>query len=505
MKMKTRFLKRNFIALAVAMALYGCSDDFLEVQPTGRYLESNYYKDEAQAYTGLVATYDMLRKQSGGFENMITMLNAGSDDFYAGGGSSTDGAGIQGFSNYTLNPTTIPLSYWSDFYQGVFRANVMLAKLPGVEMDESTKARFTAESKALRAYYYFQLVTMFGDIPFYTTNLSTDQFYTIEKSPASVIYAQVEKDLLESLDALPNTVNRTTEVGRLTKGAAKAILGKVYLFQHKNAEAAAQFADVNGTPGGANTYGYQLLSNFNDLWMIDNKFNTESILEVVHTKTSNAAWGNWGSGTDEGNTVNVMVGPRGYSATADDAPKYETGWCFNPMTTDLQATLAGDPRYDATVADVGGLQAQGKALYSPGYQDTGFFLKKFMPTRADVTDGGGDAVLNYRQNTYIIRLADTYLMEAEALGGQGARAQALLDAVRARVGLPSIPVTLDAVYLERRKELAGEGHRWHDLIRSGQAATKLASRGFKAGKNEHWPIPQTETENTKITQNPAYN
>jgi hypothetical protein len=99
--------------------------------------------------------------------------------------------------------------------------------------------------------------------------------------------------------------------------------------------------------------------------------------------------------------------------------------------------------------------------------DTGYFLKKFMPTHADLTTGGGDAVLNYRQNTYVIRLADSYLMEAEALGGTGARAQALLDAVRARVGLPSITVSMDAVMKERRLELAGEGHRWHDLIRTG--------------------------------------
>ena len=503
--MKTRILKRNFIAVAVAMALFGCSDDFIEIKPSGTYLEDNYYKDENQAYTGLVAAYDVVRKQSGGFENMISMLNAGSDDFYAGGGSSTDGAGIQSWSNYTINATLLPQSYWSDFYQGVFRANVMLAKLPNVPMDENTKARFGAESKALRAYYYFQLVTMFGDIPFYTTNLTTDQFYTITKSPAADVYAQIEKDLLEAIPALPATLNLATEAGRLNKGAAQAILGKVYLFQHKNAEAAAQFAEVNGTPGQTNQYGNRLLANFADLWVIDNKYNTESIFECAHTNKSNADWSFWGTGYDEGNSLNVMVGPRGYSTSNSSAPNYRTGWSFNPATLDLANTLAGDPRMDATLANIGGLAAAGSAAYSPGYQDTGYFLKKFMPKTTDVTDGGGAADLNFRQNTYIIRLADTYLMEAEALGGQGARAQALLDAVRSRVGLPSVPVSLDNIYLERRKELAGEGHRWNDLIRSGQAATKLASRGFIAGKHEHWPVPLKETENTSVTQNPAYN
>jgi hypothetical protein len=95
-------------------------------------------------------------------------------------------------------------------------------------------------------------------------------------------------------------------------------------------------------------------------------------------------------------------------------------------------------------------------------------------------------------------------MEAEALGASGSRAQALLDAVRARVGLPSVPVSMNTIMAERRIELAGEGHRWMDLVRTGRAATALASRGFIAGKNEIWPIPLKELENTKIVQNPNY-
>jgi len=505
--MKTRNLKRNFIAAAAAITLFSsCSDDYLVVEPKGSYLEDNYYKDEAQAYTGIVAAYDVVKKQSGGFENMITILNAGSDDFYAGGGNAGDGAGIQSWSNYTINPTLLPQSYWSDFYQGVFRANVLLEKLPDIPMDEAVKARFTAEAKALRAYYYFQLVSMFGDIPLYTTNLLPDQFYTITKSPAAEVWVQIEKDLTEAIPGLPATLNLATEAGRLNRGAGQAILGKVYLFQHKNTEAAAQFAEVNGTPGQTNQYGNRLLTNFADLWLIDNKYNTESIFECAHTKTSNADWDWWGSSYDEGNSLNVMVGPRGYSVTPNSgAPNYRTGWSFNPATLDLVSVLTDDPRMDATLANVGGLAASGAAAYSPGYMDTGYFLKKFMPKTTDVTDGGGSPDLNFRQNTYIIRLADTYLMEAEALNGTGARAQALLDAVRARVGLASTPVSLDAVYLERRKELAGEGHRWHDLIRSGKAAAILAPRGFVAGKHEHWPVPLRETENTQVTQNPVYN
>ena len=122
-----------------------------------------------------------------------------------------------------------------------------------------------------------------------------------------------------------------------------------------------------------------------------------------------------------------------------------------------------------------------------------------------MTTGTGELLLNYKQNSYVIRLADTYLMEAEALGGTGARAQALLDAVRTRAGLASTAVSLAAIKAERRLELGGEGHRFFDLVRWGDATSKLASRGFVAGKNEVFPIPYKELQNTLIVQNPGYN
>jgi len=166
--------------------------------------------------------------------------------------------------------------------------------------------------------------------------------------------------------------------------------------------------------------------------------------------------------------------------------------------------MLGDPRLDDTIENLQTYVNSGDAQLEESYQYTGYYLKKFMPLKSDVSTGGGVDVLNYKQHTYMVRLADTYLMEAEALGGSGARAQALLDAVRARVGLPSIPVSIDAILNERRLELAGEGHRWYDLVRTGRATTVLGSSGFIAGKNEILPIPLAELENTKLVQNPNY-
>ncbi|SHF87023.1 RagB/SusD family nutrient uptake outer membrane protein [Flavobacterium defluvii] len=502
--MKNKF---KYIYAVVALAALGgsCSEDFVSVDPKGSFLSTSYYKDEQQATSALVGVYDPLRKNTGGFENMVAMMNAGSDDFYAGGGGASDGQGIQNFSTHSLTSLIIPGSFWNDHYQGIYRANVLLSKMDGVNMSDALKVRFTGEAKALRALYYFNLVRMFKNIPLILEPLTTSTMLNVEQAAPTAIYAQIEKDLVEAIPALPTSVDAATGSGRLTRGAAQAILGKVYLYDGKNAEAAAILAQVNGTPGQPNQYGNHLLADFDDLWVVANKFNAESLLEVSHTSAGNSDWGFWGSGRDEGNSLNVMVGPRGYSrpanSTAADLP---SGWSFSVPTQKLYDAMKNDPRFDATIFDLKALKAAGKADYIPGYQDTGYFLNKFLPRKTDVRTGGGAAELNYKQNSYVIRLADTYLLEAEALGATGARAQALLDAVRARVGLPSVPVTLAAIKNERRMELAGEGHRFFDLVRWGDAAAALSDRGFNAGTDEIFPIPYVELTGTKLKQNPNY-
>lgn len=507
--MKKIQINHLLAALIILLSMQACKKGFVDVKPQGQFLTENYYSDQTQAYGALVGVYDAIRKNSGGFENMITMMNAGSDDQFAGGGNATDGAGIQGFSNYTLNSLIMPSSFWSDHYQGIFRANTLLAKLPKTSMDATLKTRYIAEAKALRALYYFNLVRMFKNIPLLLEPLTAGNMYDVTQATPASVYTQIEKDLTEAIADLPPTVSSSTEAGRFSKGAAKALLGKVYIYDNKPTLAAAQLNEVNGpTPGGApSIYGYKLSPSFAALWVFSNKFNSESILEVGHSSQGNSDWGWWGSGRDEGNTVNQMVGPRSYvrlDASPTGAPDIPSGWSFNVFTQDFYDAIKTDPRFSATVLDMKALKLAGKADYIEGYQNTGYFLNKFQPRSSDVRTGGGSLELNYQQNTYIIRLADTYLLEAEALGGTGTRAQALLDAVRARVGLPSVPVSMAAIKAERRLELAGEGHRFFDLVRWGDAASKLASRGFVAGKHEIFPIPNSELQGTKLLQNPNY-
>lgn len=505
--MKTINTRYILIAVVIISALASCKKSFVDVKPEGQFLSENYYANQDQAYSALVGVYDPLRKNSGGFENMLALMNAGSDDHYAGGGGATDGLQLQAFSNYTMTANTMAASYWNDPYQGIFRANTLLKKLHAVPMDNTTKARFEGEAKALRAFYYFNLVRMFKNIPLLLEPLTATNMYDVEQASPDAVYTQIEKDLNDAIAVLPVTFSAATEAGRFTKGAAKALLGKVYLYEKKNTLAAHQLAEVNGpTPGGTSTFGYKLLTGFSDLWVVSNKFNSESILEEPHSAAGNSDWGFWGSGADEGNTFNVMVGPRSYSKpTGSTAPALPSGWSFSVFTQDFYDFIKNDPRFAATIFDLKALKAAGQADYIEGYQNTGYFLNKFLPRTADVSTGGGASELNYRQNTYIIRLADTYLMEAEALGAAGARAQALFDAVRARVGLPSVPVSLAAIKSERRAELAGEGHRWFDLVRWGDAPAVLGSRGFVAGKHEVFPIPFRELQGTKLVQNDKYN
>ena len=260
-------------------------------------------------------------------------------------------------------------------------------------------------------------------------------------------------------------------------------------------EAASWFEKVNSS--GI----YQLQSNFANIFDPANKFNSESIFEITHSFNVGNDWSNLEGVT--GNIYTQMVGPRTYTGTK----YYSAGWSFSPIIPAFQQFMHNDPRYKYTILDVDSLTKATNSGYIKGYQNTGFFIKKFAPL-AQYASTTGNQALNFTNDYIEIRLADTYLMEAESIvrgGGALSSAQNYLDMVRARVGLPSIPVTLPNIYNERALELATEGHRWFDLVRTGQAAAVLSSKGFMSGKNEILPIPLDELNNTKLVQNPGYN
>ncbi|WP_426584228.1 RagB/SusD family nutrient uptake outer membrane protein [Mucilaginibacter sp. R-33] len=498
--MKSKYIIYTGLALMGMGTVVSCKKSFLELNPKGQFLGSNYYANADEAFAAVIAAYDPLVTETGGIDNTYSdplgALNAASDDCFAGGGSSSDVPSWQVINNYTLTPAQGPQNqFWAINFQGVNRTDVLLEnlpKVPGISADQLK--RFTAEGQFLRAHYYFDLVRLFKNVPLILNSLNLTNVYDQPQVTPEAVYAQIENDLKAAIPGLPATVP-ISEGGRVTQGAAKALLGKVYLYEKKWADAAAMLKDVNSN------YGYKLLANYGDIFSPKNKFNSESIFELVHSGSQSYTWSNWNQ--FKSNIYTQMIGPRSYTGPV----YYGGGYGFSPVTTQLAAALKGDPRYGYTVVNIDSLTKATNTSYSPSYQNTGYFIQKYAPVLANkVTTGTTD--LNWPNDYIEIRLADTYLMEAEAQlngGGDQARAQTLLDAVRARVGLPSKPATLQNIYDERRLELATEGHRWFDLVRWGQAPTVLAFKGFKAGVNEILPIPLNETLNgTKLKQNPGY-
>ncbi|MEI6575330.1 MAG: RagB/SusD family nutrient uptake outer membrane protein [Bacteroidota bacterium] len=487
------------LTLIAVLLLNSCSKSFLEVDPIGTALETNYYKNPQEALNGLVACYDPLGLALGkSYAPRVGLLNAASDDCFAGGGSSTDRIEWVAWDNYTIDAATGPqIDLWGRNYTGIYRSNLLLTKINGVPgLSDELKARYTAECKFLRAYFYFDLVRLFKNVPLFTKPLEPSEFFTATQAKPEDVWAQIEKDLNEAITDLPQSVI-VDENGRATKMAAKALLGKVILTQNNESrmqEAADLFESVNTATE------YHLLADYGMVFRADNKFNAESIFEVVHTAQGLNGWELWPN--VEGNIYTQMCGPRAYTGIT-----YVAGWGFTPVTMDLVNLMKNDPRYKYTIVNVDSLKTAGVANYEKGFQNTGYFVAKFAPLQEFYSSIGGDPMLNYPNNDIEIRLADTYLLESEALvraGGDITKAQYYLDQVRARVGLPSIPATLDNIYKERRLELATEGHRWFDLVRTGKAATVLAADGFTTGKNEILPIPLTELNNTKLKQNPNY-
>ncbi len=501
-------LKYKTLVLFITLSLItgSCGKDYLVIEPKGTKLESTFYKTESEIFEGLVATYDPMQWGGlGSFGMKLGILNAASDDCYAGGSDASDQPVWVASDAFTIDPNLGPQRFqWNRCYAGIYRANLFLEKIEGKipDLTAEKKARYIAEAKTLRAIYYFDLVRWFGNVPLITKTLGADEIYTQTQKPAADIYAQIEKDLKEAIATaqLPNTVS-PDELGRMVKPIARAVLGKAILFQNNTArmaEAATQFENI------INSGLFRLEKNYADIFKPSNKFGAESILEIVHSNVARYGWESFGGNLGEGNYNVQFFGMRDFVG-----PLYSSGWSFCPVTETLEAAMKGDPRYDATIVNGKELKAKG-ASYTAAYQNTDFFIKKYAPLASEKA-ADGEPALNWGYNIKEIRLADVLLMAAEAIvksGGNEATARGYLNQVRKRVGLAdrtsSGPALLDDIYTERRLELATEGHRFWDLVRTGKAPSTL--KNFKAGKHELLPVPQQEIDITQgvLKQNPGY-
>lgn len=478
--MKTRsnsLVLFSFIAMTI-----GSCENFLDVQP--RYVQDaeNYFNQPSDYEMALTAAYDLL--QTSYLTQWIGEIASG--NAIAGGESVTDTEGlhqIEGMTHNAVNNELRSIFRWN--YAGIARVNYMMEFQN--KIDFQGKNGILGQARFLRAYYYFELTKYFGDVPLVIDQrLGADQVTKLDRSPRSLVYAQIESDLRFASSTLPWS---NPEKGRVDKGAALALLGKVQLYQGKHAEAVISLDSV------INFGGYALVADYDTLWFAANENNSETVFDIEYSGLEGGGYGCMVC--LEGNAAAGFNGIRQYVG-----PFYSDGNSYNLPTQDLyDAFDSTDIRRDATILDLDAFIAAQPNASSISYAiggggHTGFYNNKYIKRQAELglPDNDLTSPLNYK----VIRYADVLLMAAEANVQEGNDGQALsyLNSVRARVNMPARvsggSALLADIFTERRLELSGEGLHFWDLLRSGQAAQSITN--FQVGKHEIFPIPQVEID-----------
>jgi hypothetical protein len=495
--------------LAFSILFVGCSDDFLDRQPLDQVVSTNFYKTETDAMEAVVAIYDALGYQSSpgiSWSPVITVSDILSDDAYAGGGDANDGFDEDELNKFLI-PTTNALvhSIWLKNYTGIYRANLLLERIGDIDASDEFKARLIAESKFLRAHFYFELVRFFENIPLVTETAKGPSDYSQEQSAPRNVYNLIAQDLLDAIEDLPEEI-AANDRGRVSKWAAQGMLARIYLFYNgvygSELDAAGVTVDRNFVLAGLEDLitnsGHALLEDYGEIFRIPSEFGPESVFEISHGDSP--AWWDWGYlRGSEGNLAAQMQGPRVTGST-----NWNRGWSFAPVTQKLVSDMSGDPRFEHTILQ----QADLDGNLVKGYQHTGNFSRKYS---SDVEHWGSDGQFEHNRtcNQRVIRYSDILLMAAE-LGSPNA--QSYLNMVRARVGLPSVPASLDNIFNERRFEFALEGHRYFDLLRRGlsiaeneindqnergpnyEGDQQLFEVTFNSTTRGFFPIPQIEVD-----------
>jgi tetratricopeptide (TPR) repeat protein len=489
--MKKTTIKLTAIFSLAILVFAGCQK-FLDINPLYTQDAENYFETPVDYERALTGAYDLLQS------SFITVWigEIASDNAIAGGESVTDTEGlheIENMSHDAVNNEIRNVFRWN--YAGITRANYLLENKNKIDFEG--KDEIIAQTEFLRGYYYFELVKYFGDVPLVVDKrLGADEVTAVERTPKAEIYAQIEKDLRNAADILDWTI---PQKGRITKGACLSLLGKVLLYQNKFGEAAVILDQV------IEEGPYDLIDDYTELFSVANEGNSETEFDVQYT---GAEGGGYGCLIClEGNAAPGFHGIRQYNG-----PVYGDGNSYNLPTEKLfNSFAAGDVRRDATVLDIDAFIGNREITYAEGGGGhTGYYNNKYIKRKGEIglPDNDLTSPVNYR----VIRYADVLLMAAEAhnrnIPANDSKALDLLNTVRNRVNMPQISsggsqLTED-IWLERKYELSGEGHRFFDLVRTGKAATEIT--GFQTDKHELFPIPQVEIDLTggNWAQNPNY-
>jgi hypothetical protein len=557
--MKTKINKISIVILASIVLLFGCSKDFLDMNQPGVRTVATFYKTDADATAAVMSCYNMMKAQNGSIWTSFWMVKESlSDDIYTGGENSGDRPEYQELNTFTFGPTNSCITnIYRYIYMTIYRANLIV---DNIKNPTEYQKKVIAEAKAIRAYMYFELATLYGPVPLVLHELLPSQ-YAQPNSTMEALWAQIEKDLNEAITDLPlksQMVAAGFDKSRFCKGTAQAFLGKALLYQKKYSAAAT----VLNTLVGSGEFGLYTLAELNgditQLFRKSTEFGKESLFEISYSSSRINDWSNafgdlWTdpSRTNPSNTVWQLCGPRGDQGfhgpndsimvngknVVTTGVRLLGGWGFGYPTLDLWKAYkqAGDSvRVQGFIMSESQLIAKGGSMRrtptSYMYGCPGLIRVKYATWSDETNTSAGVAELEYGTNLRIMRYSDVLLMAAEAnLGaGDATTATTQINLVRRRVNLPDLgTVTLADIKLERRLELSFEGSRYQDLVRWGDAATVLQDQGkqvptggivggvlqfatrsgagFKSPRNNMFPIPFNElSSNPNVKQNPGY-
>ncbi|RTE53984.1 RagB/SusD family nutrient uptake outer membrane protein [Arenibacter aquaticus] len=475
-------MKKYIYITLLALGLFACDDSFLDKEPLGSLSVGTFYSNAEEATQAVNAIYDGIQSYTV-YGAMSIVEDVQTDDAEKGGGGPSDQPGMDQVQKFIASADNhIFVDKWKAYFVPVFRANLAIQKIQEMgeeSIDADVKKGLLAEAKFLRALCYFDLVTRFGDLPIVMEPNSPED-YDIARSPAPEVWAFIEGDLKEAVEGLKVPAELPdNDLGRATEGAAKALLAKAYVFQKKWTEADPLLSSV------INDYGYELSDDFSGIFGIGNETNEEVIFQV------NFQTG--GASDREGYNRNGWMSPR--SSDIDWG-----GIGFMLPTQDLVDEFEpGDIRLEASILRDGDMFSGD--MYKKEWSPTGYNCRKGLVAFDEYTAGTPYFVDN---NYVVIRLGDILLLKAETLNELDRTSEAVnfINPVRIRAKVPTIDADIskeqmrEALYHERRVELCFEQKRYFDLVRWGKAAEVLTAKGysFVAGKNELWPIPQSEID-----------
>jgi starch-binding outer membrane protein, SusD/RagB family len=503
-----------YSVMVIFFITVSCSSDFTEVAPVGVLESTTFFNSESNTEEALIGLYDLVQfNNDAAFHSAFFIKVLPGDEANAGGGNATDQKQLQEIDDYANISISNPSleAVWNKEYKTIALANTIIENVEAGTLSNKTFA--IAEAKFMRAWCYFELTTMWGDVPLRLENPTTisAEAFAKPKSSRAEIYAQIEADLAVAIDGLPDKTAVKNNF-RVSKGTAQALLGKVLVFQGKTLAAIPYLKAVIDNPA------HGLESDVSKVWLKDTEFGKESLFEVGFITTKGYDWSNQTiAGRNESNIFIQLMGARGDGYFNLTGTGLSNGWGFNLPTAKILNAFdtAGDvKRKAATVMSEAELNAFGGSLTGTPWDYEGGIRTKYA-ARASETSSGGVAALNYGTNLRLFRYAEVLLLAAEAYNkeGQDDKARIELNKIRNRAGLADVSSTLtganlfDAIVNEKLLELAFEGQRFWDLVRWGRANAELSSKGYTS-KNNLYPIPASEiAKNKALTiadQNPGY-